>query len=1177
MPQAIRQENLYGAEDWSIVYSSFKNAEFKSYDFDTLRSSMVDYMRVNYPEEFNDYTQNSEFIALLDLVAYVGQNLAFRMDLNARENILDTAEKRESVLRIARMLSYKPKRVRPAQGFLKVTSVVTTDQVLDSTGTNLSNKVIQWGADPSELDYERFVKIMNAAFNSTNKFGAPVKRTLNSDTGNIFEIYQFNNTNLITNYPIGTVVDGIDLNFDLLPIDISSDGFITQTEPDYENSFTLLYRNDGKGVGSTKTGFFFLAKQGYINSTVEYISDPIANVVINLPRTESVSEEDFYVQTIDEQGSVLKSWTRVSNLDFTNIVLNDQGGSNRDLYEVVYSDNDVTSIKFGDGTFTNIPTGYIRVWYRLSENDFIRVKSGEISNVAFDIRYANADGQTQQLTLILELQDNMITGLPAETLDEIKQNAPEAFYSKNRMVTGDDYNGLLPTLNNDVLALKAENRTFSGHTRNVDLKDPTGRNRPHIEFADDGYIYKDEYSRTFFVADDPNRRTVDFLDEFVENKLSDIGLLNFYYGKIDLNQTDSDSLFPMVNVGKSIWYTRLSNQLLSTTPLTGDIGSEIIVSGLNTDGPADAAYDNFELDGGMFQIDNEVFRYTSISITEVTAGNFIYKFIGVTRAALGTAAAAHSADSQVFKVYDYRWQVAYDDNDSSNGYVFRYYYDRTDSYSESKIPQKLGYTTSGPLRSMRPGSFVKLADSTGTEQWVAVLDIKGDGLGIENENYEYTGLLATGMGPVELNASVTDDHLLRSIIPALPRVFDDNTRSIILDKIEAGESFAVKFDNQAPKWTVIPETVNIDTVSDFDISSDETAWVIYVERIVSGWNIIVRQLDYVFGSEELIRFYNINFAPSFNPSFQSVSNDTITIIGLNSTTGKLEDQQTYRISGYYVYDDGYTDNSKVKVTPIDADNDFLPDDPLHFLNIVEGSTIKLAYYSEGDFEYLVPNATATGDDIVDEPEGVQGLPFRWTHTVEVDQSMNPSLTNIIDVYVLNKSYNDDYSIWKKRNDARILPPLPPTSEELRSSFSNLTSYKMMTDEVIFHPVKFKALFGTLASPEFQAQFKVVKNPKSRLTDSEIKSKVIAAVDKFFEPGNFGFGEKFYFTELAAYIHTALSTDLSSVVIVPISAEGRFGTLFQVQPDRNEVVTSVASVNDVIVINEITDSNIRISR
>jgi len=1226
MPKAIRQENLYGAEDWSLVYSSFKNAEFVSYDFDTLRESMINYMQVNYPEEFNDYIQNSEFIALLDLVAYVGQNLAFRTDLNARENILDTAEKRESVLRIARMLSYKPKRVRPAQGFMKVTSLQTTDQILDSTGTNLAGKTIQWGSDPSELEYERFIRVMNAAFNSMNKFGTPVKRSVNSGTGNIFEIYQFNNTNLVVNYPVNAEVAGTNLNFDLLPIDISSDGFITQSEPDFENPFSLLYRNDGKGVGSSKTGFFFLAKQGFISSTTEYIINPIANAVIDINQSQTISEEDFFVQTVDESGAVLKSWNRVSNLDFSNIVLNEFSGSTKDIYEVVYTDNDVTSIKFGDGTFTNVPTGYIRVWYRNAENDFIRVKAGEISQVAFEIQYTNEENLSQSLVMTLELQDNMITGLPAESLDEIKLNAPEAFYSKNRMVTGDDYNGFLPTLNSDVLIMKAENRTFAGHTRYVDLKDPTGKSRPLIEFADDGYIYGDEYEKNFYIADDNSRRTVDLLDEFIESKLSDLGLLNFYYGKLDLNNSGSSSLFPLIELRKTDYYTTLTQTI---SPI-GAVSS-IVVESINTDN----AFDNFNVSGGLVQIDNELFAYTGIvapkrgyifsttngsavltglntngltvgmyvqgtgipagaQITAITdntgvtissnatatttslevlfntVNDFVARFTGVTRAQQGTVAEAHDVDAKVFKCFDYRWRKVYADTTTSNGYISESNNDAT--------PVKLGYTTASVLRAIRPGSFVKFQDNAGNYKWASIKDIKGDGLGIEDANFEYTGVLANGMGPVEINTSITSIDLLKSIIPAFPRVFDDATRSVLLEKLADKQDFALKFNNTTSRWSVLPTTVVVDLTSDYDVSNDETSWIINVAREgVSGWTVTIRQFDYIFGSEELMRFYNINYTSSLNPSIRNISNDKISVLGLTSDL-KVYEKMSYRISGYYVYDDGYTDTSKVKVTPLDIDNDFLPDDPEHFLKVAGVDAISLTEYNEGDFTYIVPaDATTPSADIVDTVPGRKSLPFKWNHSVPIDQTLNPSLTNIIDVYVLTKTYNDEYQIWKRKNNSSLSAPLPQTTEELKSSFGSLLSYKMMTDEIIFHPVKFKPLFGTLAAPEFQAQFKVVKNPKTKLTDSEIKSKVIAAVDAFFTPGNFGFGEIFYFTELAAYIHSSLSTDLNSVVIVPISADGRFGTLFQIQPDKNEVVTSVASVNDVIVINEITDVNIRISR
>jgi hypothetical protein len=285
----------------------------------------------------------------------------------------------------------------------------------------------------------------------------------------------------------------------------------------------------------------------------------------------------------------------------------------------------------------------------------------------------------------------------------------------------------------------------------------------------------------------------------------------------------------------------------------------------------------------------------------------------------------------------------------------------------------------------------------------------------------------------------------------------------------------------------------------------------------------------------------------------------------------------YRISGYYVYDDGYTDNSKVKITPLDLDNDFLPDDPEHFLNIVGTNQLALINYDEDEFSYTIPAELTTPEQILNTVSGKMGLAFKWEHNTPVDQTLNPSLTNIIDAYVLTKSYNDNYVAWKKKGDTNIAAPLPQTGEELRDNFSGLTQYKMMTDEIIFHPVKFKPLFGTLSDSQFQAQFKVVKSLKTKLTDSEIKSKVIAAIDTFFTPGNFGFGEVFYFTELAAYIHSSLTSDINSVVIVPLSSESRFGTLFQIQPDRNEVVTSVAGVSDIIVINEITDTNIRISR
>jgi hypothetical protein len=116
-----RQNRLLVAEDWRKIYTSFQQADFKSYDFETLRRTMIAYLRENYPDDFNDFVESSEYIALIDLIAYIAQSLSFRVDLNARENFLETASRRNSILRLARLINYNAKRNLPATGLLKIT------------------------------------------------------------------------------------------------------------------------------------------------------------------------------------------------------------------------------------------------------------------------------------------------------------------------------------------------------------------------------------------------------------------------------------------------------------------------------------------------------------------------------------------------------------------------------------------------------------------------------------------------------------------------------------------------------------------------------------------------------------------------------------------------------------------------------------------------------------------------------------------------------------------------------------------------------------------------------------------------------------------------------------------------------------------------------------------------
>ena len=121
---------------------------------------MINYLRENYPEDFNDYIESSEYLALIDMMAFLGQSFAFRVDLNSRENFLELAERRESILRLSRTLSYNAKRNKPATGLLKWESVSTTEDVIDGNGRNVSNQEIVWN-DPSNPNWlDQFIRII---------------------------------------------------------------------------------------------------------------------------------------------------------------------------------------------------------------------------------------------------------------------------------------------------------------------------------------------------------------------------------------------------------------------------------------------------------------------------------------------------------------------------------------------------------------------------------------------------------------------------------------------------------------------------------------------------------------------------------------------------------------------------------------------------------------------------------------------------------------------------------------------------------------------------------------------------------------------------------------------------------------------------------------------------------
>ena len=205
--------------------------------------------------------------------------------------------------------------------------------------------------------------------------------------------------------------------------------------------------------------------------------------------------------------------------------------------------------------------------------------------------------------------------------------------------------------------------------------------------------------------------------------------------------------------------------------------------------------------------------------------------------------------------------------------------------------------------------------------------------------------------------------------------------------------------------------------------------------------------------------------------------------------------------------------------------------------------------------------------------GRQDLYFQYRHNSPNYRRIDPSPNNIIDLYMLTQQYNTDYFAWIQDTTSTVVEPTAPTSEELSSSYSALENYKSISDTLIYNPAVFKPIFGAKADPALRATFKVIKNPNVVVSDYDIQTSVIAAINNYFNVANWDFGESFYFSELAAYLHTVLAPNISSVLIVPASQSSVFGSLMQINANFNEIITSAATVDNVEIISAITAAQI----
>ena len=405
---------------------------YTSRDFESIKNDLENYAKRYYPTTFKDFSEASFGALMLDLVAYVGDQLSFYADFQTNESFLDSAIRYDSVVKLSETMGYKNPGAAKSTGqvavymlvpvaansripdvaylpFLQRGSIVSGDNGATFTLTNdidftdSNNEITVARTDsttgnPTYFAVKAFGQVISGQqFEEQIEVG-DYQRFLTAalSNPNITEILSIKDSQGNEYYEVENLSQDVVLS-QIKNVDNSTrdDAPYSMRLKPVPRRFTTIFNIDG-----TTTIQFGYGSEN--NLTGDLVADP-ADVVLEVDSKPYITETTF---------------------DPTNLIRTDKFGVvpvNTTL-TVVYTANTSNVANAAVGTITNI------VNPRLLFNNRPILSDAIIGTIVSSIEVDN---------------EEPITGDTAQLLaDEIKIRAAGTYAAQNRAVTREDYMNL---------------------------------------------------------------------------------------------------------------------------------------------------------------------------------------------------------------------------------------------------------------------------------------------------------------------------------------------------------------------------------------------------------------------------------------------------------------------------------------------------------------------------------------------------------------------------------------------------------------------------------------------------------------------------------------------------------------------------------------------------------------
>lgn len=417
-----------------------KQISYLNKQFDDYKKSLLEFIKVYYPNTFNDFSPSDPAMMFIDIAAVVGDLLSFYQDKNFNENFILFAKEKENLYSLAYQLGYKPQVTSPS--FVDLTVMQMLPSIIisgsaspnfdyacsidaESTIASISTGVDFLTQDPVDFSFSSSFDPTDIQVYTTNNItGLPeyyilrkkvkaISATLRETTINIGDVQKFYTTQLSDDSIIG-ILDIYDSEGNrYYEVDYLAQDTIFEPQKNIYANDPVLYQyvNDSPYLIKLKKVPRRFVSRFKSNNILEL---EFGSGVFDIPDEELIPNPNNVGLGVSNG---------ISKLD---VAYNPESFLFTGTYGIVPKNTNLT-IRYlvGGGLSANVPS-----------NDIVNIQNITI-NLSPNLNPSIVDIVRNSIGIYNEFPAS--GGKGGDTIDDVREKALSTFSTQKRVVTKEDY------------------------------------------------------------------------------------------------------------------------------------------------------------------------------------------------------------------------------------------------------------------------------------------------------------------------------------------------------------------------------------------------------------------------------------------------------------------------------------------------------------------------------------------------------------------------------------------------------------------------------------------------------------------------------------------------------------------------------------------------------------------